>query len=57
LSCRCTQLREHLIFLGSVLVHFVVASGPRALYLQYYALTAATTRCGLRMVIHAEPLA
>ncbi|MEM7239116.1 MAG: sterol desaturase family protein, partial [Pseudomonadota bacterium] len=40
---------EHVIFLGSVLVHFVVAAHPvHILYhLQYYALTAATTHTGL----------
>ena len=39
---------EHVIFLGSVLIHFIVAAHPvHILYhLQYYALTAATTHCG-----------
>ena len=39
---------EHLIFLGSVLVHFVVAAHPVHIlfHLQYYALTAATTHTG-----------
>ena len=39
---------EHLIFLGSVLIHFVVAAHPVHIlfHLQYYALTAATTHTG-----------
>ncbi|MEM7239324.1 MAG: sterol desaturase family protein, partial [Pseudomonadota bacterium] len=44
---------EHVIFLGSVLVHFVVAAHPvHILYhLQYYALTAATTHTGFEGVL------
>ena len=39
---------EHIIFLGSVLIHFIVPANPvHILYhLQYYALTAATTHTG-----------
>lgn len=39
---------EHLIFLGSVLIHFVVPANPVHIlfHLQYYALTAATTHTG-----------
>ncbi|QBF34014.1 sterol desaturase family protein [Thalassococcus sp. S3] len=39
---------EHLIFLGSVLIHFVIPSNPvHVLYhLQYYVLTAVTTHTG-----------
>lgn len=39
---------EHVIFLGSVLIHWVVASHPVHIlfHLQYYALTAATTHSG-----------
>lgn len=44
---------EHLIFLGSVLIHFVVAAHPvHILYhLQYYALTAATTHTGFEGIL------
>ncbi len=44
---------EHLIFLGSVLVHFIVAAHPvHILYhLQYYALTAATTHTGFEGLV------
>lgn len=39
---------EHMIFLGSVLIHFVVPANPVHVlfHLQYYALTAATTHTG-----------
>ncbi|MDP5220345.1 sterol desaturase family protein [Ruegeria sp. 2205SS24-7] len=39
---------EHIIFLGSVLIHFVVPANPVHIlfHLQYYALTAATTHTG-----------
>ena len=39
---------EHLLFLGSVLIHWIIVSHPvHVLYhLQYFALTAATTHCG-----------
>ena len=39
---------EHLIFLGSGLIHFIVPAGPvHILYhMQYLTLTAATTHCG-----------
>ncbi|MEP3783990.1 MAG: hypothetical protein ABJM65_04110 [Ascidiaceihabitans sp.] len=39
---------ENVIFLGSVLVHFLVAADPIhiLLHLQYDALTAATTHTG-----------
>jgi len=41
---------EHLLFMGSVLIHFVVPVHPLLLifHLQYYALTAATTHTGYR---------
>ncbi len=44
---------EHVIFLGSVLVHFVVAAHPVHIlfHLQYYALTAATTHCGFEGMV------
>jgi sterol desaturase/sphingolipid hydroxylase (fatty acid hydroxylase superfamily) len=44
---------EHLIFLGSVLVHFVVAAHPVHIlfHLQYYALTAATTHTGFEGMV------
>ncbi len=39
---------EHMIFLGSVLIHWIVAAHPVHIlfHLQYYALTAATTHTG-----------
>ncbi len=45
---RAEMLFEHLMFLGSVLIHFVVAAHPLHILfnLQYYALTAATTHSG-----------
>ena len=44
---------EHLIFLGSVVVHFVVAAHPVHIlfHLQYYALTAATTHTGFEGMV------
>jgi len=44
---------EHLIFLGSVLIHFVVPASPvHILYhMQYLTLTAATTHCGFEGVV------
>ena len=44
---------EHLIFLGSVLIHFVVAAHPVHIlfHLQYYALTAATTHTGFEGMV------
>ena len=41
---------EHLLFMGSVLVHFIVPVSPLILlfHLQYYALTAASTHTGYR---------
>ncbi len=43
---------EHLIFLGSVLVHWIILSHPlHVLYhLQYFCLTAATTHCGYHSI-------
>ena len=40
-----------MIFLGSVVVHFVVAAHPIHIlfHLQYYALTAATTHTGFEV--------
>ena len=39
---------EHLIFLGSILVHFIIPSNPVHIlfHMQYLALTAATTHTG-----------
>ncbi len=39
---------EHLLFLGSVLIHWVIASHPVHVlfHLQYFALSAVTTHCG-----------
>ena len=44
---------EHVIFLGSVLIHFVVAAHPVHIlfHLQYYALTAATTHTGFESLL------
>ncbi|WP_425039787.1 sterol desaturase family protein [Primorskyibacter sp. S187A] len=44
---------EHVIFLGSVLVHFIVAAHPIHIlfHLQYYALTAATTHTGFEGLV------
>ena len=44
---------EHLIFLGSVLVHFVVEAHPVHIlfHLQFYALTAATTHTGFEGMV------
>lgn len=44
---------EHLIFLGSVLIHFIVPAGPvHILYhMQYLTLTAATTHCGFEGLV------
>ena len=44
---------EHLIFLGSVMIHFVVAAHPVHIlfHLQYYALTAATTHTGFEGMV------
>ena len=44
---------EHVIYLGSVLVHFVVAAHPiHILYhLQYYTLTAVTTHTGFQALL------
>lgn len=44
---------EQLIFLGSVLVHWVVAAHPIHIlfHLQYYALTAATTHTGFEGLV------
>ncbi|MYI90104.1 MAG: sterol desaturase family protein [Gammaproteobacteria bacterium] len=43
---------EHLIFLGSVLVHWIILSHPiHVLYhLQYFALSAVTTHCGYNSI-------
>lgn len=41
---------EHLLFMGSILIHFIVPVHPLLLifHLQYYALTAASTHTGYR---------
>ncbi len=44
---------EHLIYLGTVLVHFLVPSHPLLIifHLQYYALSAATTHTGYQGIL------
>ena len=44
---------EHVIFLGSGLIHFIVPAGPvHILYhMQYLTLTAATTHCGFEGLV------
>lgn len=44
---------EHIIYLGTVLIHFLVAAHPvHILYhLQYYTLTAATTHTGFEALV------
>lgn len=44
---------EHVIFLGSVLIHFIVPANPvHILYhMQYLTLTAATTHCGFEGLV------
>ncbi len=39
---------EHILYLGSVLIHWLVAAHPLHIlyHLQYFTLTAATTHCG-----------
>ena len=39
---------EHVLFLGSVLIHFIIPANPLVLiyHLQYYTLSAATTHAG-----------
>jgi lathosterol oxidase len=41
---------EHLLYFGSLLIHFFVPSSPMLIifHLQYYALTAATTHTGFQ---------
>ena len=44
---------EHIIYLGSVLIHFVVPANPLIIiyHLQHYTLTAATTHTGYQGVL------
>ena len=44
---------EHLIYFGSVLIHWIVAANPLLIiyHLQYYALTAATTHTGYEGIV------
>ena len=44
---------EHLIYLGSVLIHFIVAAHPAHIlfHLQYYTLTAVTTHSGFEALL------
>ncbi|MDA7424826.1 sterol desaturase family protein [Thalassococcus lentus] len=44
---------EHVIFLGSVLVHFVAGAHPLHIinHLQYLTLTAASTHCGFEALV------
>lgn len=44
---------EHIIYLGSVLIHWVIASHPVHIlcHLQHYCLTAATTHCGFEGLV------
>ena len=43
---------EHILYLGSVLIHFVVPASPLIIiyHLQFYTLSAATTHCGYQGV-------
>jgi len=49
---------EHLIFLGSVLIHFIVPVSPLLLifHLQYFTLTAITTHTGYRGIKFGDRL-
>ena len=44
---------EHVIYLGTVLVHFIIAAHPIHIlfHLQYYTLTAATTHTGFEALL------
>ena len=44
---------EHVIYLGTVLVHFIIAAHPVHIlfHLQYYTLTAATTHTGFEALL------
>ena len=44
---------EHVIYLGTVLIHWVVAAHPVHIlfHLQYYTLSAATTHCGFEGLV------
>lgn len=44
---------EHVIYLGSVLIHWAIASHPIHIlfHMQYYCLTAATTHCGFEGMV------
>ena len=44
---------EHIIYLGSVLIHFVIPANPLLIiyHLQHYTLTAATTHTGYEGVV------
>ena len=44
---------EHLIFLGSVMIHWIVPANPLIIifHLQYFCLTAATTHCGYQGIL------
>jgi lathosterol oxidase len=44
---------EHLIYFGTVLIHFIVPSNPLLIifHLQYYALSAATTHTGYQGIV------
>jgi sterol desaturase/sphingolipid hydroxylase (fatty acid hydroxylase superfamily) len=44
---------EHIIYLGSVLIHFVIPANPLLIiyHLQHYTLTAATTHTGFEGVV------
>ena len=44
---------EHLLFLGSALIHWIILSHPIHLlyHMQYFTLTAATTHCGYQSIV------
>lgn len=49
---------EHLVYLSTVLIHFVVPSNPLLImfHLQYFALSAATTHTGYQGILWGERL-
>ena len=49
---------EHLLYLGSVLIHFVVPANPLLIiyHLQHYTLTAATTHTGYQGIVVKDKL-
>jgi sterol desaturase/sphingolipid hydroxylase (fatty acid hydroxylase superfamily) len=49
---------EHLIYFGTVLIHFIVPASPLLIifHLQYYSLTAATTHTGYQGITVGDKL-